>query len=126
VIYWLAGLRAMVLLFVLRKGFSFTQSLNFVTWSSSVCLAVMPVGMISQQLFDFGFGWAVWIFVALIGFWALMRLIGVIKRYTKRSFPLIAGLWLIGPIIVLVTVIMIIEYHKHISLYLGYFWRNLI
>ncbi|NQT35691.1 hypothetical protein HQ587_10915 [bacterium] len=123
---WLGAVRTVILCRILGKRCTFAQGIAFITWSMAGFLAILPVGMLSQRLFDLNMGWFICLIIILLAIWTHQRLIAIIGQHVNRSNILVTTLWLIGPVIVVILLFTGLEYTRHIFDYWGFFWGTIV
>jgi hypothetical protein len=125
ILAWLAAIRLAVLCKMLGRSCSVNQSLTFFSWSSVAYLVLLPVGMLSQRLFEGSVLWLVLSVLIILSLWSHQRLMSVIAQHVRKSELLVTILWFVGPAILFVLVFTVLEYSYQITDYWEFFWGTI-
>jgi len=123
---WLGSLRVMIFSRLMGRRCSLAQGLDFLVWSSAGFLILLPIGMVSERLFDGSGGWLVIVVLILLIVWSNYRLVSVLQQYVRRPVGTVFFLCSIGFVIACVVLVAVFEYTHNFSLYWSYFWGTII
>jgi len=126
ILIWLASIRTVLLCKILGKPCSLVQGIAYVTWASAGYLCLLPVGMLSERLFDASIGWLVLAILILLSAWSHQRLMSIIMQHARRSMAVVNVLWFIGPVVLLIILFVGFEYTRQITDYWGFFWETIV
>jgi hypothetical protein len=123
---WMAVAWLNFVAFLWNRRCTMMQSLNYFTWSNVICLSLLPVGMLSEQLFELGLGWLVMLAALVLVLWSNSRLMNNLKRVYRRSFAVLATTLAAAPLTAALGALIFLEYTRNLSAYWSYFWGTIV
>lgn len=100
-----------------RQKNSVAQNIDLVMWAGSVMVGFIPLGLFAGRLYSTSNGWIVNIIASFLVICFFVRLVWAYKFFINKSMISILIMWLIPPLLLIITIFSGLEIYRSIFSY---------